>query len=184
MSHSDTDGWLGIDRRTLMQGVGATGLAAALFGGSATAQRSDAHGPQRNNRFIVEIGGIVTAGFKHVTIPDAVAAEVEYREGNDPATNRKLKGINEYAPIVLEKGVTADSIELFEWFKLAENGQLDEARRDIAVVLLDTTGEAAARWEFRNAWPGRYGGPELDAMGRDVAIETLELLHEGMERTA
>lgn len=167
-----------------MQGIGAAGLLAAISGGSASAQAGDAHGPHRNNRFLVEIDGLATAGFKRVDIPDATISDIEYREGNEQATTRKLKGLNEFEPLVLEKGVTSDSMELFEWFKLAQEGNLNEARRSIAVVLLSPTGESGPRWEFRNAWPGRYNGPELNALANGMAIETLEILHEGMERVS
>lgn len=197
MSRDTSSGLLGIDRRSVMKGFGAVGIAAAL--GSSTTGKTDVepeaeveaatlpdrHGPYRNNRFLVEIDGIATAGFREVDLPDAVVADAEYREGTDPPTARRLSGINEYDPLVLRKGVTDDSKELFEWFELAQQGQVDEARRSIAVNLLDEAGEVGPRWEFERAWPGRYNGPDLDANARNgIALETLEILHEGMERVA
>lgn len=186
MSPDNESGRLGIDRRSLLRGIGAAGLAAA-FTGSTTAGnqgRGDPHGPYRKHRFLVEIDGLATAGFSRVDLPDATVADVEYREGTDPATARKLAGTSEYDPLVLQKGVTDDSIALFEWFQQAQAGNLEDARRTVAVVLLDTRGEAGPRWEFQRAWPARYEGPDLDAQANDTAIETLEVLHEGMERTA
>ena len=134
-----------IDRRSMMKALGALGVASAVSGGSASASSSsvaDRHGPYRNNRFLVEIEGIATAGFSAIEMPDAIVQDVEYREGTDPHTDRILKGSNDYDSLVLERGVTDDSIALFEWFKLAEQGRLDEARRNIAVVILDTTGQS------------------------------------------
>ncbi|WP_331234139.1 phage tail protein [Natronorarus salvus] len=144
----------------------------------------DRHGPYRNTRFLLEIDGIVQAGFSSCTIPENSTEAIEYREGTDPPTTRKLWGLNDFGTLSLEWGVTADSIELFEWRRLVEQGQLDDARRDIAVVVLDEEGEPGARWEFRKAWPTSYDAPELDASGSDVAIESLEIEHEGMERAA
>lgn len=86
--------------------------------------------------------------------------------------------------MLLERGVTTDSLELFEWFELALDGNLEAARRSMAVVVLDSTGNPGPRWEFEKAWPGRYDGPDLDASANEVAIETLEIVHEGMERVA
>jgi phage tail-like protein len=142
----------------------------------------DRHGPLRVARFLVEIDGIAKAGFSHCRLAASSTGVVEYREGNDPPTPRKLAGLNEYGPLTLEYGVTADGIELAEWHRLVQQGKVDEARRPVAVVLLDEEGAPSARWEFRNAWPTRYAAPTLDADRSAVAIETLEIVHEGVER--
>lgn len=133
-------------------------------------------------RFLVEIDGIAKAGFNYCRLPTSSTAVVEYREGNDRPTPRKLAGLNEYGPLELRYGVTMDGIELAEWCRLVQQGTVDEARRAIAVVLLDEEGASAARWELRNAWPARYEAPTLDADRSAVAIETLEIVHEGVER--
>ena len=179
-------GLLEFDRRSMMKALGFVGVASAVGSGTASArtQTPDKHGPYRENRFLVEIDGLATASFSTVELPESTIEETEYRDGNDPHTNRKLKGRNAYDSLFLERGVTDDSIALYEWFTLAEEGNVDEARRSVAVVLLDTNGQSGPRWEFRNAWPARYDAPNLDAMGNGVALESLEILHEGMERTA
>jgi len=142
----------------------------------------DRHGPHRATRFLLEIDGIAKAGFSRCRLPTAATDVVEYREGNDPPTPRKLAGLNEYGPLELWYGVTADGIELAEWSRLVQQGKVDDARRTIAVVLLDEEGSPGARWELRNAWPARYEAPTLDAERSAVAIETLEIVHEGVER--
>lgn len=170
-----------------MKALGIAGVASAVGSGTASAssrQTPDKHGPYRENRFLVEIDGLATASFSTVELPENVIEETEYRDGNDPHTNRKLKGSNAYESLFLERGVTDDSIALYEWFKMVEDGKVDEARRNVAVVLLDAQGESGPRWEFKDAWPARYDAPNLDAMGNGVALESLELLHEGMARTA
>jgi phage tail-like protein len=142
----------------------------------------DRHGPFRVARFLLEIDGVAKAGFTRCRVPDSSTAVVEYREGNDPPTTRKLAGLNEYGSLELRYGVTTDAIELYEWRRLVEQGKVDEARRSIAVVLLDEEGSPAARWELRNAWPRRYAAPTLDAGRSAVAIETLEVVCEGLRR--
>jgi phage tail-like protein len=144
----------------------------------------DRHGPYRRLRFLLEIDGVAKAGFSRCSLPTARTDVIEYREGTDPDTPRKLGGLDRYGPLTLESGVTDDSLALSEWRKLAEQGKLGEARRAIAVVVLDEEGEAGPRWEFRNAWASRYAAPDLDADRSEVAIERLEIVHEGMERTA
>ncbi|ELZ32525.1 phage tail tube protein gp19 [Halogeometricum pallidum JCM 14848] len=143
----------------------------------------DRHGPYRNFRFLLEIDGITQAGFSQATIPEVQTELVEYRNGDDSATNRKLAGRTAYGNLTLQTGVT-DSMELFEWRKGVTDGQVDDARRNIAVVVLDEEGNAGPRYEFTNAWPRQYDAPDLNATENNVAIESIEIVHEGMERTA
>ncbi len=84
-----------------------------------------------------------------------------------------------YANIVLRWGLTQDS-QLYDWLRQAAAGQV--TRKNGSIVVLDTTGAEVVRWNFRGAWPTRWSGPELNATAQGVAIQTLELVHEGVER--
>lgn len=137
--------------------------------------------PYRNVRFILEIEGMVVAGFSTCRIPKNTTDVIEYREGHESRGVRKLAGLNRYGRLVLETGVT-DSTELFEWYLAVQQGKMDHARRAVAIVLLDLEGNTAARWELKKAWPATYQAPRLDATGEDVAIETLEIVCEGLKR--
>jgi phage tail-like protein len=96
---------------------------------------------------------------------------------------RKLAGLVSYGNLTLQKGVTEGSLEeLFTWRGQVEAGRLQEARRSVTVTLLDEESNPAARWEFVNAWPTQYDAPDLDASANEVAIESLEIVHEGMTR--
>ncbi len=138
--------------------------------------------PQKGYRFLVEIDGLTQASFREVSIPESSQDPIEYRNGDEAPTMRKLPGLVRYGNVSLRWGIT-DSMELFEWRKQIEEGKTAEARKNVAVVLLDELGESAARWEFTSAWPTKYDSPDLNASGNEVAIETLELAHEGMQRT-
>jgi phage tail-like protein len=138
--------------------------------------------PYRNFRFKVEIDGIIQAGFSEVTIPDASSDVVDYREGTDAPTNRKLPGQLKYGNVSLKWGIT-DSMELYEkWRKPVEEGKMKDARKSIAIILMNEEGNPAARWELVNAWPIKYKAPDMSAKSNDVAIETLEIVHEGLKR--
>lgn len=142
----------------------------------------DRKDPFRSFRFRLEIDGIQQAGFSEATIPDSTSDVAEYREGTDPTTVRKLPGLTKYGNITLKWGAT-DSTELYEkWRKPVEDGKIRDARKNVAVEILNDDGSPAARWEFSNAWPSKYDAPDLNAKGNDVAIETLEIVHEGMRR--
>jgi phage tail-like protein len=143
-----------------------------------TGQRKD---PFRNFRFRLEIDGIQQAGFSEVTIPDTNSEVIDYRDGNEVTTARKLPGLTKHGNLTLKWGIT-DSMDIYNWRKKVEQGKISEARRNMAVVLLDEEGNDAARWEFAEAWPSKYDSPDLNAKGNDVAIETLEIVFELMER--
>jgi phage tail-like protein len=98
-------------------------------------------------------------------------------------TARKLVGLMKFSNIVLKRGITQD-MDLWKWRKLVMDGKIAEARRNGAIILIDGEGNDAARWEFRDAWPVKLSGPSLNATGNDVAIETLELVHEGLDRVS
>jgi phage tail-like protein len=130
--------------------------------------------------FIVEIDGIAKAGFSEVYGLAVEVEVVDYREGNEPsAAVRKLPGLVKYANITLKRGYTPD-LALWKWMKSVVDGQA--VRAGVAITLLNSQRQPAARWNVRQAWPCRYEGPSLNALGNDVAIETLELCHEGLER--
>lgn len=137
--------------------------------------------PYKGFRYIIEIDGIIQAGFSEVTIPDSSQEPIEYREGNDLPTARKLPGLVKYGNVVLKWGTT-DSIELFQWRESVESGLIKNSRKNMAVIILNDEGVMAARWEFKDAWPTKYDAPDLKANGNEVAIETLEIAHEGMKR--
>jgi phage tail-like protein len=69
--------------------------------------------------------------------------------------------------------------ELFEWWNDVVQGNV--TRRNLVIVLLDEQRNEVARWGIRRAWPSKWVGPDLRGLGNEVAIETLELSHEGIE---
>jgi len=144
------------------------------------AQRID---PYRNSRFLVEIDGIVQAGFSEATIPDTSQDPIEYREGNESPTVRKIPGLIKYGNLSLKWGIT-DNLELYNWRKLVEQGKMSDARRNIAIIVLDEEGNPKSRWEFVEAWPTKYDAPDLNATGNEIAIENIEIAHEGMTRVS
>jgi phage tail-like protein len=139
--------------------------------------------PFRNFRFLVEIQGIVQGGFSEATIPDISQDPIEYREGSEGPTVRKVPGMIKYGNLTLKWGIT-DNMEFIKWRKQVEQGKMKDARRDIAVILQDDEGKPASRWEFAQAWPSKYDAPDMNAKGTDIAVETLEIAHEGMERVS
>jgi len=135
--------------------------------------------PYLNFAFAVEIDGIQRAAFHEASGFDSTIDVIEHREGGRNDGLRKLPGITKYSNIVLKWGMTDDA-ELYEWHRQVVRGNVQ--RRNGSIVVFDRRGQEVARWNFFNAWPTKWDGPDFNAEGNDVAIETLELAHEGIER--
>jgi phage tail-like protein len=135
--------------------------------------------PFDNFNFLVEIDGIARAAFQQCSGFDSTIDVIEHREGGENTTPRKLPGLTKYSNISLQWGMT-DDMELYTWHRDAVLGRFQ--RRNLSIVLLDRLGQEKARWNCFNAWPTKYDGPDLNAEGNDVAIEKLEIAHEGIER--
>ena len=135
--------------------------------------------PYGKFRYKVEIDGITAGGFSEVTGFDASIDVMEYREGDMVQTPMKIPGLKKYGNITLKKGL-ADSIALYEWLDKGVTGEVE--RKTITITLLDATESAVASWRVINAWPIKYTGPDFNATSSEVAVETLEVAHEGMTR--
>jgi phage tail-like protein len=142
----------------------------------ATGQRVD---PYANFNFLVEIDGITQAGFRECSGIDSSIEIHEFRQGGDNLTSRKLPMKAKYTNITLKWGLT-DNHDLYDWHRQALDGNVQ--RKNGSIVVLDRQGKEQVRWNFFAAWPSKYDGASLNAEGNDVAIETLELAHERLER--
>ncbi len=135
--------------------------------------------PHGRYRFRLEIDGLEAGGFSEVSGFDASIDVIEYREGDMVQTPMKLPGLKKYGNITLKQGLT-DSLVLYEWIITGVEGPVD--RKTITITALDEAGEAAASWQVINAWPTKYTAPDFNATSSEVAIESLEIAHEGMTR--
>jgi phage tail-like protein len=148
-------------------------------------------------RFVLELGSIQVAGFQDCTGLQIEAKAFEYPEGGRNSTLLKFPDRGAVSNITLKRGVTsgAGADALFRWTRDVANGSFSptdnpnrrpaDSDRDIdkriGVVLLDDGGKEVKRWVLFRAFPVKWTGPELKAEASGVAIETLELAHEGLE---
>lgn len=139
--------------------------------------------PLRNFRYRLEIDGLEQAAFSEVAIGDLSNDPIEYREGDELTTPRKLTGLNKYGNVTLKWGIT-DSIELAEWHQLIVGSAtlLEEIRKNVVIRVQDEAGEDKAAFEVTRAWPCKYDPTDLNGAGNEVAIDTLELCNEGIRR--
>ncbi len=140
----------------------------------ATGDRKD---PFRGYNFKLEIDGISRNGFRECSGLDAKSDPIEYREGNEKVfTPRKLPGQTKYTNITLKWGITDDK-SLWEWRKKVIDGKTE--RKNGSIVLMDESGEEKLRWNFVAGWPSDWNLSALNATANEVAIESLEIAHEG-----
>jgi len=140
--------------------------------------------PYSSLSFLVVINGIlddgrsVRASFAEVSGLDVEVTPIEYRNGAEDITVRKLPGLKKFTNIVLKRGITGD-LTLWQWMKTVLDGQVQ--RTNGTIVLLDDSRQEVMRWNFHRGWPCKLTGPALKAKGNEIAIETLEICHEGLE---
>lgn len=137
--------------------------------------------PHGRFRYKVEIDGLDAGGFSEVTGFDASIDVMEYREGDMVQTPMKVPGLKKYGNITLRQGLV-DSMVLYNWIIAGVDGEVE--RKTITITLLDDTEASAASWQVINAWPMRYTAPDFNALSSEIAVETLEIAHEGMTRVS
>lgn len=133
--------------------------------------------PYLDARFLVEIDSLVVAGFSEVSGLEVELETEEYEEGGINTHTHSLPKRFGYPNLVFERGMT-DSRTLWQWVEDALNGRIE--RKSGRVFLQDSLGESTWGWEFHEAYPVRWSGPELRADQASVAVETLELTHNGL----
>jgi phage tail-like protein len=131
--------------------------------------------------FLVEIDGISRAAFHEAGGLDSSVEVIEHREGGQNITTMKLPGQVKFSAISLKWGMSDDT-DLYLWHRQWVDGDPAALRKNGSIVLLDRQGQEKARWNFFNAWPSKWTGPSFSAEGNDIAIEALELAHEGVVR--
>jgi len=140
--------------------------------------------PYCNHNFLVDLGSgapnEVRAGFSEVSGLSAEVEIVDYRSGNERDNAvRKAPGVARFTEVTLKRGVIG-STDLWQWFKTVSDGNVE--RRTVTIQLLSEDRNAVVMtWRLLRAFPVRYTGPTLTATGSETAIESLTLVHEGLE---
>jgi phage tail-like protein len=135
--------------------------------------------PYKVFRFLVEINGTLAGGFSEVTGLEVRTEVDEYREGGVNDYVHKLAKETRYPNLTLKRGIT-DVTDLWEWHQQIVGGDIQ--RKTLSVVLLDSLGNEKWRWVFRDAYPVKWNGTDLNATGNTVAVESVEFAHHGMTK--
>jgi phage tail-like protein len=134
--------------------------------------------PFRTFNFRLEIDGLTVGSFRECSGLAADGNSVDYREGTDiPRSVRKLIGLQTYSNVTLKRGYTTNP-ELWNWYKNIVNGIAD--RRHGSVILMDEQRKDVMRWSLENMWIKKIEAPSFNATANEVAVESVELVHEGL----
>jgi phage tail-like protein len=134
--------------------------------------------PFRTFNFRLEIDGLTVGSFRECSGLAADGNAVEYREGTDiPRSVRKLIGLQTYSNVTLKRGQTTNA-ELWNWYRNIVNGIPD--RRNGSVILMDEQRKDVMRWSIENMWIKKIEAPSFNATANEVAVESVELVHEGL----
>ncbi|CAN7806125.1 phage tail protein [Paraburkholderia hospita] len=135
------------------------------------------HDPLTSFNFIITVENM-RAGFSEVSGLATETDIIEYREGNEDISVRKIPGKRKYTNISLKRGYTADGKDLWAWRKTVMDGKT--VRKGGTITLLNEARQPALTWEFSEGWPSKWAGPAMNAKNNDIAIEEFEICIEGL----
>lgn len=129
--------------------------------------------------FQVDWGGNRLA-FQEISGLDIEIETVSFREGSSAVdSERKMPGLRKFSNITLKRGLVKGDNQFFDWINTKRMGTIE--RRDLVISLLDEQHQPAVIWKVKNAFPVKYSGPVLKANSSEIAVESMELTHEGIE---
>ncbi len=135
--------------------------------------------PFRAYNFKFEINGTIQAHFVRIDGLGFKMERILYRAGGEHPQIRSLPGRVQYNPVTLRYGLTT-STEMLRWILTAVEGRVH--RQNVSIAMLDDSGtREVRRWNLFEAWPCEWAGAPLDALGNEVAIESLTLSFDRLE---
>lgn len=135
--------------------------------------------PYQVFNFLVEIEGILAGGFSECSGLQVETEYFDYREGGVNEYVHRFAGPTKYPPVVLKHGLTQID-GLWSWHQDVVKGKIE--RKNGSIYLLDKQGIPVMWWDFKEAFPVKWTGPELRASSNEVAFESVELAHRGLSR--
>jgi len=136
--------------------------------------------PYRNYNFKLDLGQNKGECFFTECSDLAVHVEaIKYREGGAGHVTRHVPGRVEYTPITLRFGVS-DSTVLWDWMQASVQGQVE--RENISIQMLTSDGSPGFHWNLMEAWPKSWKAAPLDALGQEIAIDSLTLVYQELQR--
>jgi phage tail-like protein len=128
--------------------------------------------------FDVDWGG-TRIGFTEVSGLDVETEVIEYRDGASPEySKQKIPGMQKFANVTMKRGVFATDNDYYNWWNTVSLNTIE--RRDVTVTLMNEAHEPVMVWKIKNAWPTKIASTDLKSDGNEIAIESIELAHDGL----
>lgn len=135
--------------------------------------------PYRAYNYSLNLGGKGDSFFTECSGLGVKVEAIPYREGGAGHVTRYVPGRVQYEPVILRYGVT-DSQVLWEWLVASVEGRVE--RENISILMLHSEGTPGFQWNLIRAWPSAWQAAPLDALSQEVAIESLTLSYEELQR--
>lgn len=134
--------------------------------------------PLQVGRYLVEVGNEAVANFQDCS---GLTVEFEVQEVIEGGNNEfilKIPGRRKFTNITLKRGVTSNA-QFMNWRPKVEGGKITVEKKNLSIILFNHIGDPVKRWDVVQAYPTKWTGPDLKASSMEIAIETLDLAHEG-----
>ena len=137
--------------------------------------------PMPKFHFLVKWGD-AQMSFQEVTGLEVKADEIKYRAGDSNIYSVvKMPGLITYNNVTMKKGIFKGDDKFWEWFSQIKMNTIK--RIDVTISLLDETDSPTMTWTLKNAWPIKISSDGMKSDDSNVAIETIEIVHEGLTIT-
>lgn len=139
--------------------------------------------PMPQFRFEVDLAAdLKNIVFQEISGMDVESQIIEYRKTNSPVFSPiKMPGIAKYGNVTMKRGMFVNDDSFWNWYKEISINTIK--RKTVFIKLLDESGSVIVQWQLNNAWPTKITSTDLKSDGKEVAIDTLEIAHEGITVT-
>jgi phage tail-like protein len=142
-------------------------------------EAQDTNWPLPKFYFMVDWGSTTNIPFQEVSGLEIQAEALEYRHGNSPVFSKiNMPGMVKNNNITMKKGVFANDNSFWDWYGKIKMNTIE--RQNVVIKLLDEGGNPTMTWTLNNAWPTKISSTDLKSEGNEVAVESIEIMHEGL----
>ena len=133
--------------------------------------------------YALDLGGKVKGYFTECSGLGSEHDVVEHKVVDEKGRQmiKMVPGRIKWDKITLKRGIT-DAKDIWDWRKKVEDGQVEDARIDGSIIMMDQELKPIARWNFEGGWPSKVSGPQLKSASNEIGVEELTIVHHRLER--
>lgn len=145
-------------------------------------EEQDKNWPLPKFYFMVDWGSTTNIPFQEVSGLNIESQSIEYRHGNSPVFSEiNMPGIVKNSNVTMKKGVFANDANFWDWYNKIKMNTIE--RQNVVIKLLDESGSPTIVWTLLNAWPTKISSTDLKSNANEVAVESIEFMHQGLTMT-